>query len=135
MVQPAQVRPYFSVKLEFAHRIRTGQKSLVGAKKKAHIANPVVILRKKTSLLAYFLKVQNSKVRSLSVNIARIAKRCPGNITSIVKCVKLLFPKLLRTLTLFVFFTVVTAVPLKLHDLFFWRLHVFFAEWLLECFV
>ena len=29
-------------------------------------------------------------------NIARIAKRCPENITSVVKCVKLLFTKKLR---------------------------------------
>ena len=29
-------------------------------------------------------------------NIARIAKRCPEKITSLVKCVKLLFPKILR---------------------------------------
>ena len=29
-------------------------------------------------------------------NIARIAKRCPENITLVVKCVKLLFPKVLR---------------------------------------
>ena len=29
-------------------------------------------------------------------NIARIAKRCPENITSFVKCVKLTFPKVLR---------------------------------------
>ena len=28
-------------------------------------------------------------------NIARIAKRCPENITSVVKCVKFFFPKLL----------------------------------------
>ena len=28
-------------------------------------------------------------------NIARIAKRCPENITSVIKCVKLLFPKIL----------------------------------------
>ena len=29
-------------------------------------------------------------------NIARIAKRCPENITSVVKCVDLLFPKELK---------------------------------------
>ena len=29
-------------------------------------------------------------------SIARIAKRCPENITSVDKCVKLLFPKVLR---------------------------------------
>ena len=29
-------------------------------------------------------------------NIARIAKRCPEKITSVVKCVKLLFSKILR---------------------------------------
>ena len=29
-------------------------------------------------------------------NIARIEKRCPENITSFVKCVKLLFSKVLR---------------------------------------
>ena len=29
-------------------------------------------------------------------NITRIAKSCPENITSVVKCVKLLFPKVLR---------------------------------------
>ena len=29
-------------------------------------------------------------------NIARIAKRCPEKITSVVKCVELLFPKKLR---------------------------------------
>ena len=40
-------------------------------------------------------------------NIARIAKRCPENITSVVRCIKLLFPKVLRK---FFFFTVVTAV-------------------------
>ena len=28
-------------------------------------------------------------------NIARIAKRCPENITLVVKCVKFLFPKVL----------------------------------------
>ena len=32
----------------------------------------------------------------LHKKIARIAKRCPENITSFVKCVKLLFPKVLR---------------------------------------
>ena len=31
-------------------------------------------------------------------NIARIAKRCPENITSVVKCVKLLFSKVPRKL-------------------------------------
>ena len=29
-------------------------------------------------------------------NIARIAKRCPENIASVVKCVKLFLPKVLR---------------------------------------
>ena len=36
------------------------------------------------------------KKTSLHKKIARIAKRCPENITSVVKCVKLLFPKVLR---------------------------------------
>ena len=34
----------------------------------------------------------------LKKNIARIAKRCPKNITSVEKCVKLLCPKVLRKL-------------------------------------
>ena len=36
--------------------------------------------------------VDNSNIPDKK-NIARIAKRCPENITSVVKCVKLLFPK------------------------------------------
>ena len=32
----------------------------------------------------------------LNQNIARIAKRCPENITSVVKCVKLFLPNVLR---------------------------------------
>ena len=35
------------------------------------------------------------------INIARIAKRCPENIILVVKCVELLFPKVLR---MFLFF-------------------------------
>ena len=76
-------------------------------------------------------------------NIARIAKRCPENITLVVKCVKLHFPKVLRKLTyLFLFFTVVTAVtvvtvvrtimqPLhtKSHNLsFFFYFFIFFGK-------
>ena len=34
---------------------------------------------------------------AVQINIARIAKRCPENITSVVKCVKLLFPKVLSS--------------------------------------
>ena len=37
----------------------------------------------------------------LNKNIARIAKRCPENITSIVKCVKFLFPKVVWKLNFF----------------------------------
>ena len=35
-------------------------------------------------------------MQSINKNIARIPRRCPENITSVVKCVKLLFPKVLR---------------------------------------
>ena len=45
-----------------------------------------------------------------NLNIARIAKRCPENISLVVKCLKLLFLKVLRKYTFFSFFIVVTAV-------------------------
>ena len=45
-----------------------------------------------------------------SKNIARIAKRCPENITSVVKCVKLLLPKVLSKYLKKKKNTVVTAV-------------------------
>ena len=39
----------------------------------------------------------NSKlIKRHQENIARIAKRCPENIASVVKCVKLFLPKVLR---------------------------------------
>ena len=50
-------------------------------------------------------------------NIARIEKRCPENITSVVKCTKLLFPKVLTKFKLFF---------LRLCDFFVERLHDFF---------
>ena len=42
-------------------------------------------------------KIFTQKImHSLNKNIGRIAKRCPENITLVVQCVKLLFPKVLR---------------------------------------
>ena len=38
----------------------------------------------------------NASIQPANKNIARIAKRCPENIASVVKCVKLFLPKVLR---------------------------------------
>ena len=57
-------------------------------------------LNKKIMQPLHKKKLQTSK------NIGRTAKRCPENVRSVVKCVKLLFPKVLRK---FQKHTVVTA--------------------------
>ena len=52
------------------------------------------------------------KITQPPKNIARIAKHCPENITSVVKCVKLLFPKYFfeRSRNFFTTLSTVTAV-------------------------
>ena len=48
-------------------------------------------------------RAASGKARGSVTNIARIVKHCPQNITSVVKCVKLFFPKVLRKKTFFGF--------------------------------
>ena len=60
---------------------------------------------------------QRKSSNLLTQNIARIAKRCPENISSIVKCVKLLFPKVLKKylFTVAIAVTVVRQIMQPLH--------------------
>ena len=50
----------------------------------------------KTQDQDYEKKIYSYLVREGVKNIARIAKRCPEDIASVVKCVKLFLPKVLR---------------------------------------
>ena len=72
------MEPEWLRKKNHATRVSEWQKSRKLSQQKSHATSPQKILK------------------PLHKNIARIAKCCPENITSVVKCVKFHFPKKLR---------------------------------------
>ena len=60
------------------------------------IQNKMMLKESKKDYTVFTRTSKRFATRLTLKNIARIAKHCPENITSVVKCVKLHFPKVLR---------------------------------------